>query len=776
VLQRSIENRRDDPGYLVPAHRNSRARSDFDGDALAGVLRTLRRNLKLIVATALVGTVIATTVVFTMTPLYKATVLVLVDPRQTTLLQDSEVVGRAGTDSGTIDSEAEMIKSPAIMRAVAEQLGLLNDQEFAGPNGIIGYIRMYVIAPIKRLFTAAGEEDPLSYVVEALDKYSDAKRRALTYVIELNAWSRDSGKSVKIANAFAERYLAEQVAAKEAATRRATEWLTSRVEEMKNRVKVADKELEQYKAEAGLFDPAGENLSDRQIASLNDQLVDARAKAAAAHAKYDQLKQITPDKLPSAAASPDVLQSTVVSNLRGQYADAARHQAERTARYGSENPLVIDGQAEVAKLEAEITAEVGRIITSSKTEYEMAKSREDSLTTSLEELKERAGKFNQAAVRLHELEREAQANHDLFQSFLGRAKQTAELNLQVPDSRVVSAATLPTSTSYPKRAIIIGIAFFGSLGLGVALALARDMLVKGFRSAEDVETTLGVQPLVSIPLVEGSFRRFNRRGEPLLGGMKGMWLAPGPATNGRASSRDRLASARRLASLVIDQPDSAFAESIRALRLGIRRSLNDQDSEAILVTSALPGEGKSTIAANLAREAALSGERVLLIDGDLRHPTLAASLNLNLRDAPATELTDLLVGHGDFRASVRRDVRSDLYVIAGTGRVSGSESLMLLSSEKMRRLIDVARNSFDLVVIDASPLLPIADARVLVDQVDGVLLVVESEQTSREAVAAALRETPAIGEKMIGIVLNQATEDFDRYYRDPDWAPVREKA
>jgi exopolysaccharide transport family protein len=765
MLQRSID--RHPPGHqaYAPARISApRVQSDFDGDAVAGVLRNLRRNARLIMLSAITGTLIATAAVFSMTPLYKATTLVLVDPRQTKILQDAEVVGRPGTESGAIDSEAEMVTSPAVLRAVAEKMQLQKDDEFAGISGILGAIRAYVIAPIKRLLGAKSSDDPYGAIVDKLDKYSDAKRRALSYVIELNAWSRDAGKAMALANTIADQYLAQQVASKAKVTERATEWLNGRVEELRKRVDKSDRALEQYKAQAGLFDPAGENLSDRQIASLNDQLVDARAKAAAARAKYDQLKRITPRELRLAAATPDVLQSQVISNLRGQYADAARKLAEKAARYGPENPIVTSARAEASRLEAEISAEINRIVSSSKAEYEIAKSREESLEASLDDLKEKGSKFNEAMVKMHELEREAQANRDLFNSFLARAKQTAELNFQVPDSRVVSEATMPNSTSYPRRALIIGVAFFGSLGLGIAIALARGVFTRGFRNTSDIETSLGLQSLASIPLIEGSVRPAHGR-EPLLGNMRGARLSlPGPGTNTRASSRDRLAAARKLASLVVDQPDSPFSESVRALRFNIRHSLNDAEENTVLVTSALAGEGKSTIAANLAREAALAGERVLLLDADLRHPTLANSLEFQPRETAPTELADILLGHGDFRRSIRRDRKSGLYVVAGTARVSGAEAVALLSSPRMQELVEISRKAFDLVVIDAPPLLPIADSRVLVDLVDGVVMVVESEQTSREAVTAAIRETPALEGKLIGTVLNRSVDDFDRYY------------
>lgn len=166
MLQRSIDRHPSRQEIFAARRVNTRPQNDFDGDALAGMLHSLRRNLRLIMLTALVGTFIATAAVFSMTPLYKATALVLVDPRQTKILQDAEVVGRPGTDSGVIDSEAEMITSPAVLRGVAKKLNLQNDEEFVGVNGIIGAIKFHLISPLKRLFGADKSGDPYGYIVD----------------------------------------------------------------------------------------------------------------------------------------------------------------------------------------------------------------------------------------------------------------------------------------------------------------------------------------------------------------------------------------------------------------------------------------------------------------------------------------------------------------------------------------------------------------------------------------------------------------------------------
>jgi succinoglycan biosynthesis transport protein ExoP len=756
MLQRSIEPR----NQLVPGPQaDQRGRREAETDAIVDILRCLKRNARMIVAIALSGTAIATAAVFSITPQYQATSAVLVDPRQTKILQDAEVVGRPGTDNGAIESEVELIQSDALVRKVAEKLNLKDDDEFGSSGGILSVIKSVILLPIRLLSNSEASGDPLSGVVDKLQKATSAKRRGLTYVIELNTWSRDAEKSAAIANTFVELYLAEQIAAKSEVTSRASRWLNERVDEMRVRVSASEKALETYKAEAGLFDgAAGENLSNRQLGQLNDQLIDARAKAASAHSKYEQLKQVTPERLRSAAASPDVLQSSVVSNLRGQYADQARQQAEREARYGPQHPIVATGRAQVADLERQISAEINRIVTSAKTEFEMAKASQESLETSLDELKEKAALYNQAGVKLRELERDVQANRDLFQSFLARAKQTSELSLQIADSRVVSPARVPSSTSYPRKGLIIGLGLFGSLGLGMALALGRDAFGRGFRRSADLEREIGLQSLASIPLV--NLRSGSR--SLMLPGMKSRQSEFGARSIPNSRNGDD-AFDRLLADFALNQPDSSFSESVRTLYLSLKQQGLQRRMGVVLITSALPGEGKSTVALNLARTAAQTGEEVLLVDGDLRRPALAKAMHLSGDGG----LTDFLAGNADLASVVKQDARTNLYAIAGRQGVPGARSIALLSSHRMTQLIDHARDVFDLVVIDASPLLPVADARILLDRADAVVMVVASERTSRDAVASVFRENPDLTEKVAGVVLNGVVDDFERYYSDP---------
>jgi polysaccharide biosynthesis transport protein len=774
MLQRNISGHSELAGARLLEHTDRRRRSSGEAEAFSSVLRSIRRNARLVAATTIIGTTIGVGVVLTITPKYKASVELLVDPRQTQVLKDRELFGApgTGTESSVIESEAEMLRSPALMRRVAEDLNLSQDDEFGSP-GLIGRVKALVLWPLRKLLGRGADGDALAAVVPALQTAVDAKRRNLTYVIELTVWSKDAVKAARLANRIGELYLAEQIAAKRHTARQATQRLTQRANELRHRVTASENAYEKYKAESGLFDPGGENLSDRQIEKLNEQMVQARAETAQAKAKYEQLKQITPERLQSAAASPDVLQSSVVSNLRGQYAEAAKHAAELTTRYGPQHPQVQIVRAQLANLSGQITGEIERIVTSAKGEYGTAMSRQASLEASLNELKESGAKFNQSAIRLRELEREAQANRDLFQALLSRAKElSAQLEMQLPDSRIVSAASVPTKPSYPSRVSSIGLAFFGSLGLGIAGALARTAFAKGVRNSDDIKSLVGLHPLASIPLV-GEQRPRTTIGTGLLA-LRDMRVVRKASDTDPGDGHTFVADERplRLGNMVLDRPDSSFAENLRGLCLSLKHAAREADTRVVLVTSALPGEGKSTVSVNLARSAAAAGDRVLLIDGDLRRPSIADALDMR----ESSGLVDVLVGRTNLRSSVRRDPRTGLYVIAGQSGVSGSTALSLLSSSAMAQLISMARQAFDHVIVDTSPLLPIADARRLLEYADGVILVVALEDTPREAIVAALRHAPALEDRLLGIVLNKSVDEFARYYADPAATPYREEA
>ncbi|MGH6769276.1 MAG: GumC family protein [Xanthobacteraceae bacterium] len=766
MLQRSIDHRpAGSSGKIaLPAHA-WQPPSRGNAELLPDVLRILRRHARTIVVTVLIGMLVTAAVILNLTSQYKASVVVFVDPRRTQIFKDRDIVGLPGpgTDGGIVDSQAELMRSPALLRQVAEKLNLVHDDEFTRSSAL-SQIKKIVLLPLRLLSDSKGNDDPLAPIVETLSKRIEARRRNLTFVIDLTAWSQAPEKSARIANTLADLYLEDQSRAKAAIANRANKWLSEQVAELRSRVTASEQAYENYRAKFGLYDTGGESLANKQMAQLNEQLAAARARAAEARGRYDELKKITPKTLNTAAALPDVLQSAVVSNLRGQYAELARRRAELIARYGPKHPQVPVVQAQVNDMGRQITQEINRVVASARLDYESASAKEKSLQRGLDELKDNAATVNQVAVRLHELERDAQVNREMFQAYLARAKETAaQSGAELPDSRIVSTATTPSGPSYPPRLLFAGFGLFGSIGLGIVLAFALDIFGKGMRSVEEVEDRLGLYPVVPIPNIEDR-RQLPFVSAPALGDLR--WLHRLPPASGRQLSRsqaERVGGAVRLASVALDQPDSGFAEGIRTLQFSLKRAGVERDINLVLVTSALPGEGKSTVSVNLARTAA-ADSRVLLIDADLRHPSLTNVLGL--RNAPG--LAEVVSGRCDLQDALRKDPRTGLFVIGGSHGLGGADALSLLGSNEMDSLLTFTRRCFDLVIIDSAPLLPIADTRLLTELVDGVVMVIASEQTRSDAVAAALRDSPDIRERIVGVALNRTADEFDRYYREHD--------
>ena len=763
MLQRNIDHAPvSSTDVALPAHAWP-AQPRNEVELLPTALAILRRHARIIAATVLIGLLVTGAVILSITSLYKASVVVFVDPRRTQIFKDRDVVGLPGpgTDGGIVDSQAELMRSPALLRQVAQKLNLAEDDEFTR-SSLIGQIKSVITLPLRLLKGSKSSADPLAPIVEGLARKIEARRRNLTFVIELTAWSQDPQKAARIANTLAELYLEDQARAKTAIASRANKWLSEQVDEMRTRVTASEKAYEDYRAKFGLYQTGGESLSNKQLGQLNEQLATARARLAESRGRYEELKKITPKTLATAAALPDVLQSSVVANLRGQYAELARRRAELVTRYGPKHPQVPVVQAQVNDMAGQITQEINRVVTSARLDLEAATSREQALQKTLDGLKNNAAESNQAAVRLHELERDAQVNREMFQAFLARAKETAaQSGAELPDSRIVSNATTPPSASYPPRMLFAGLGLFGSLGMGIALAFALDAFGKGLRTVDEVEHKLGLRPIIPLPNVEDR-RRLPFPSTPPLGDLR--WLHQTPPAGSRAGRSTARANAAHLASAALDDPESAFAEGIRTLQFTMNRAAAEREMNLVLVTSALPGEGKSTVSVNLARAAAAAGSRVLLIDADLRHPSLGIALDLRT----SAGLSDVIAGHCDLEHVLRQDPRTGLYIIGGSHRRHGADALALLGSAEMDSLLTFARRCFDLVVIDSAPLLPIADTRLLVELVDGVVMVIASQETSSDAVATALRETPGIRERLIGVALNRAPDEFDRYYRKRD--------
>lgn len=682
---------------------------------LPAVLDALRRRFWLIgglAATAMAAVVLALAL---MTPRYTATAILIVDPRQQRVLSSEAVLSGIGADAAAVESQVEVLQSTSLARQVVEQLGLATDPELARPS---------LVERLSALVGRPGDASEDARLRRVMARFADSlrvRRRGLTYVLEVGFVSEDPVKAARIAQAVAQNYMAEQTAAKRQAASDASGWLGERLDDLRRRVTEAERAIATYRSTNNIVAVGeGRTLDERQVAELNQQLIFARARTAEARARLDQVGKASAASV-GAGAIPEALQSAVIGNLRGQVAELARREAEITSTLGPRHPNVGTMRAQTADLRGQIEREIARVSAGVRNEFEVAQSRERSLERSLSDLKVQSARADQAAVRLRELEREAQAARTQLEQSLQRFGETSDqAALQRPDARILSAATAPLKPSEPKTMLVLLLGAAGALMLGVGAAAFAESLSRGYRTPRDVEAALSLPVLARLPMLP------RRIALPL----------PGAA---------RAAGSSGLSRYGVEQPLTAFGEAVRTVR---RRLLNGEGrSQVVVVASSLPDEGKSTVAVNLAHSFAKSGLRTLLIDADVRKPSLPSE--------DSAGLVGLLAGGVPGERAVKLDRTTGLALLPVGPVADVAEAAELLGSPRMRALLDELRERFSVIILDAPPLLPVADTRELLDLADTALFVVEWNRTDPDSVGAALAAMAPNGHKVAGVLLNK---------------------
>jgi len=708
--------------------------NDLDGQAfleidLVRLFRTLRRRLNVILSVVIALTALATVAVFQLTPRYTASTQVMIDTQRKNVVNLDEVMSGLGVDSAAIDTEVEIIRSRAIARRVVEKLSLVDDPDFnprLRPSSSSIFDAINPVRWVAGLFSSSGNatkpaDDKEAVIDKAIDVIvggEDVNRRALTYVIDISFTSPNAAKAATIADAIADAYMLSQLEAKFDATKQANDWLSGRLDDLRRQLEASERAVELYKTQNNIVTTQSGTLTEQQLSELNAQLILARAERAEKHAKYDRARQITQSG-GSIESVVDVMQSSVISDLRKQEAELARKQGDLSAKYGPRHPSILNLESERRDLEAQIQNEVRRIVASLGNEALVADTRVNALQKSLDDLQQRSGRSNQAAVRLNELEREAAANRTLYESFLGRFKETTQQqDLQSSDARVVARAAVPLAPSFPKKALFIEIAFALSILLGVGLAFLLEHLDNGIQTGPQLEGVLNLPHLVTVPRT------------PKEKGADGKPLKP--------------------QDYVIQKPLSGFSEALRGLRTALALSNVDKPPRVILFTSALPDEGKTTTAVSFSRAAAYAGIKTLLIDCDLRHPSVHRSLGW---ERVENGLVECLASRARLEDVIRKDDATGLDVLPVAAGAANPPDL--LSSAQMRRLLDQVSGIYDLVILDSAPVLPVADTRVLALQADKTVFIVKWDATPRDAAASAIKELRGYNVDLAGAVLAQ---------------------
>jgi polysaccharide biosynthesis transport protein len=707
------------------------------GFSFGDILEIVRRRAKLLFCVVF-GIVAATVVASFLLPnQYEATTTVQLSPRATKIVEINSVIEDLKGDTPTIESEVEIVRSAAVLNRVIDILGLRSDSEFNQPSAFVTVLRKLGLArksAVVGRLTATGQKSKLDYLDEGIppgtiDPWQDdviaelatrlkVYRVRNTLLINISFRSKDPVKAARISNAIAEVYIRAQLTSKQRANMRATKLLDIRVEGLRNKLADAEQRLERFKATHDIFDSEGHLLVEKQLAREMEAIVLARDKTAKTRAKYDQSRRLMLEGGGRESVA-DVLENQTIRLLRDGLTKALRRQAELQTRYGPRHPAIEQVAADVAKAQNTLTAEVNKIIKNLHSEYIVARERQQQLEKHLGTLKATITSHKSVEANFRELQREVTATRKLYESLLSRTKQVSETtSLQFADSRLVQRASVPQSPSSPKRAKLVLLAFAGSLALGAALVFLLEFAQPGFVRQAEIEHALDLPQIATFPELPNA----------------------------------EFAGKLRPVRLMLAAPTSAFAEATRALRHELDDCRPGVGPRIILVASALPNEGRSLVASNLAHYMALTGCRTLLIDGDLRRGKLSVALGL----ANQPGLLDVLAGRIAPAAPILIDKTTGLHVLpAHSGRIDTSSAPELLSSHALHRTFDELKHHFDTIVVDAPPVLPVADARLMAAHVDQIAFVTTWRRTPKEIVRRSIRLLGRNQSKIAGIVVNR---------------------
>jgi polysaccharide biosynthesis transport protein len=685
------------------------------------LVAALYRRRWLLLAGVTLGGLAGIGAVLAIPPVYTAQALVLLEPRAadaSPAAGSSTMPGSAALDAGVVDSQTRILASRSLAREVIDRLGLAADPELTADPGRLARLADRLAGAAQAAApTAPGaaKPDPVGRFLDRLSVRRDGK----SYVIVVGYRSGEPGKAARVANTVAELYRSGQRAQKMAAALRAQNRLNEQRELARLALEEAEARLRAFRAATEAARGDGLGVKELELAELNRQLVLAAAERTARETRLVRLREEGGDAGADGA-------SPVLQNLGALKAELLRKEAELASRYGDRHPKLQDLRAERAELDARIAEERRARLRDLDAEVAAARARERTLAAGLEALKGKALRQDEAARGAGELEREVELNRRLYEGLVERASAVADLALQhEPDARVISEAVPPATPAFPKPNLLVSLGATAGLTLALVLLYLLESRDRGLLDAADVQATLGLPALALVPELPAA----------KVGGAA-------PQDHALEKPRSRYAEALRdvLASLL---PDAAGGGDGRGGGGGAARG------RVVLLTSALPDEGKSTLALSLGRLAASEGLRAIAVDLDLRRPSLHALAGLK----PGPGVVELLRGEVGPEAVVQADPRSELRLLPASGRLG--QPTRLLGPDRLGRLLDLLRTRFDLVILDAAPLAAVADARLLAPLADRTLLLVRHGATRGELCAAAAAGLRAAGPGIAGVVLTR---------------------
>jgi polysaccharide biosynthesis transport protein len=677
---------------------------------------------------------------FTATPIYEGRVQLLIEADTPNVVNFAEVIDEAQSRQDYYQTQYRLLQSRSVASKTIDALGLWQNEELVpdpakhrfsignAMRGIAAWTAALVAGDDLPAEAPAAEETlAQAMAIDAfLDRLSVSPVRN-SRLVDVSFRSEDAALAAQVANTIAKSYIEQNLDFRFTSTREASAWLTEQLAEQRRQVEAAEARLQQYREqnEAISFE-ARENIVVQKLADLNAAVTRAKTDRLQKESMYRQLSAIQ-DKPTELDTFPAILGNQFIQQQKASLAQLQRDQVQLGERLGERHPDMIKIRSAIEAAQLRLSTEVNKIVQAVRTEYQAAVAQEQSLAAALNQQRGEALSMNRAAIDYGVLDRDVESSKQIYQSLLQRAKETGiSGELKTSNVRVVDAAAMTSSPVSPRRALTILIGLLGGSLLGIGLAFFFEYLDNRLKTPEEIETHLGL---------------------PSIG------LIPSLAAKGHGANP-----------LINNGVPPNFAEAFRALRTNILFSATDDRCRSVVVTSTAPGEGKTMVASNLAVGMAQAGQRVLLIDADMRRPR--GHEVFGVKSDPG--LSNVLVGAAKPGDVVHKTAVANLWVMAA-GKTPPNPA-ELLGSRRFVELLGTVTEEFDLVVIDTPPVMAVTDAAIAANRASGVLFVVAAEQTNRQAAQQALDQLEHARARFVGAVLNRVDLEresfyYARYYR-----------
>ena len=670
---------------------------------------------------------------FTRTPMYVAKAEVLINA------ENPDVVSFKGVtddqNKGSLDyyqTQYQILRSRALARRTIDALHLWNSPLFVPPPGhhafSLGAAMGWMAHAASGLLSQGGPAEP-----PAADETAEQSRvinaflQGLTIspvqnsrLVDIEYEATQAGPATDVANMLAQQYIAQNQALRTAASDQAESFLTQQLDAQRKQVEASEAALQQYREQHNAL-----SLEDRQnivvqkLSDLNTAVTQAKTNRLQKEALYDQLTSLEKQHQPL-DTFPAILNDPYIQQEKANLAALQQQKAQMAAKLGPRHPDMIKISTAIRIEQAKLQGEIQKVVAAVKNDYLAAKAQEDSLNQALDQQKQDAMSLNSKAIGYGVLQRDAQTNRQIFESLLQRAKETGISGQVIASNvRIVDPAERPLAPAYPKKTTNMLLAMLGGLTLSLGVVFFFEYMDNRIKTPDELKAQLGLPYLGMVPAL------FGEQGQSLL------------ISNGSPAN---------------------FSEAFRGIRTSVLFSSAEEGGKSVAITSTGPGEGKTVVASNLAVALAQAGQRVLLIDADMRKPRVASVFGI--KQEPG--LSNVLVGNAQASEAVQKSAVAGLWILpCGHHPPNPSE---LLGARRFKDFLATLTSHFDWIILDTPPVMAVTDAAIVSHVTHGVIYVVGAEMTSRHAALRALEQLDGAKAQFVGAVLNRVDLQHNGYY------------